>query len=147
MDFLGNPACVIYTVLKICEQDGIFNDPETLQPIPNILDKLIKNINHYANKCPLIVSNYELIFRNDRAKRDDYRSKKIPIHIITEFHKKYITDLSNPPPVPEYIYSTPEELSALNTLLKQGNARSRTFRRKNRKQRKQSRKQKQVKRK
>lgn len=96
---------------------------------------LIKTINHYVNKCPLIVSNYELIFRNDRDKRDDYRSKKIPRHIITEFHKKYITDLSNPPPVPEYIYSKPEELSALNTLLKQ---------RKNRKQRKQSRKQKQV---
>ena len=130
MNFYGNPACVMYTVLKIIEQEKAFIDPDTLEVLPIIK----QHINYYASQCPGIEANYELLFRNNVHKRADFIQKEVVQNIIKKYHEKYIATTGAPPPIPEYIPATVEELSSLNKLLNK--PRSRKLRRKNRKTRK-----------
>ena len=131
MNFYGNPACVMYTVLKIIEQERAFIDPDTLEVLPIIKE----HIKYYASKCPGIEANYELLFRNNIHKRADFIQKEVVQNIIHKYHSKYIATTGTPPPIPEYIPATVEELSSLNKLLNK--PRSRKLRRKNRKTRRQ----------
>ena len=133
MNFLGNPACVMYTVLKIIEQERAFIDPDTLEEYHIIKEHL----KYYASKCNGIEANYELVFRNNIEKRADYIKKELIQNFINNYYHTYINVTGKLPPPPEYIYGTPDDLSALNKLMKNGNARSRKLRRKNRKTRRQ----------
>lgn len=132
MSFDGNPACLIYATLKIIEQEKVFNDPETLKPYPI----MTQHIKHHAEKCPRIETHYDLVFKNNEAKRAEFLSKPRVQAFIKKYYSDFITPTGAPPPIPQYIPATPEELSSLNKILK-GRSRSRKLRRKNRKTRRQ----------
>jgi len=151
--------CVLYSVLRIAADEGIFFDPEDpRKPMPIVTQHLAELI----NQCPVAKINYNLKFNGKEDSKRLFISQPGFHQIIKEYYKKFI----NPPPGPtptlpawENITPLPTDLlPAFNNLpksaqkertrkQKQRKQRKQTQKQKQRKQRKQTQKQKQIKRK
>ena len=131
--------CVLYSVLRIAADEGIFFDPEDpRKPMPIVTQHLAELI----NQCPVAKINYNLKFNGKEDNKRLFISQPGFQQIIKEYYKKFINPPSGPKPtLPawENITPVPMDLLPVFNNLPKSAQKGRT--RKQRKQRKQTRKQ------
>jgi len=134
--------CLVYTMVRILEEEKIFVNPDTLKPLPIITEHL----QILGNTCgPLADYDYKKRFSGPQAEANKVKFMSHPRMKVAlqNYIDTYLRDrpIGPMPPPPAWIDLSPGSNSVLNELLSQ---RSRS--RKQRKNRKQTRKQRQLRR-
>jgi len=137
--------CLVYTMVRILAEEKVFDNLDTLEPLPIIT----QHLRILKNTCgPLANHDYEIRFTGPEAeaKKVKFMSHPRMKVALQNYIDGYLNKpAGNMPPPPAWVDLSPGSNSVLNSLF---NQRSRS--RKERKERKQTRKQqkqKQVKRK
>jgi len=131
--------CVLYSVLRIAADKGMFFDPEDpRKPMPIVTYHLAELI----NQCPVAEINYNVKFNGNEDNKTLFMIQPGFQQIVKEYKEKFI--LSTPGPKPtlpawENITPLPTDLLPAFNNLPSSPQKERT--RKQRKQRKQTRKQ------
>jgi len=137
--------CVLYSVLRIAADKGMFFDPEDpRKPMPIVTYHLAELI----NQCPIAEINYNLKFNGNEDNKILFMIQPGFQQIVKEYKEKFI--LSTPGPKPtlpawENITPLPADLLPVFNNLPSSPQKRKT--RKQRKNRKQTRKQRQLRRK
>ena len=137
--------CVLYSVLRIAADKGMFFDPEDpRKPMPIVTYHLAELI----NQCPIAEINYNLKFNGNEDNKILFMIQPGFQQIVKEYKEKFI--LSTPGPKPtlpawENITPLPADLLPVFNNLPSSSQKRKT--RKQRKNRKQTRKQRQLRRK
>ena len=138
--------CVLYSVLRIAADEGIFFDPEDpRQPMPIVT----QHLSELLKQCPSAKVNYNSKFNGKEDNKRIFIGMPGAQQIIGKYYSTYISTPSGPKPtLPAWENLTPLPTNLLPTFNNLPNpAQKRRQTRKQRKQRKQTRKQKQIKRK
>lgn len=136
--------CVLYSVLRIAADKGMFFDPEDpRKPMPIVTYHLAELI----NQCPVAEINYNLKFNGNEDNKKLFMVQRGFKEIVKEYKEKFILSTPGPKPtLPAWENITPlptDLLPAFNNLPSSPQKERTRKSRKQRKNRKQTRKQRQ----
>ena len=130
--------CIMYSILRIINEENIFYDKENPgKPMPIVT----KHLDDLVKLCPKAPTDYIIKFEG----KDDNKRKFLQLDavkdVIRNYYEKYIVGSATMPPLPSWESLAPLDVppSPLNNILSKRKNRKQT--RKQRKSRKETRKQ------
>ena len=101
--------CSVYFMLRILKDEGIFNDPDTLQPYP-IMEE---HINTYKDRCPLGEARYTIEYVNNPNNKIKFLADENVQRAIKKYFDMFIAAPAGPmPPPPTWEDLSPNEAGA-----------------------------------
>ena len=101
--------CSVYFMLRILKDEGIFNDPDTLQPYP-IMEE---HINTYKDRCPLGEARYTIEYVNNPNNKIKFLADENVQRAIKKYFDMFIAAPAVPmPPPPTWEDLSPNEAGA-----------------------------------
>ena len=88
--------CSVYFMLRILKDEGIFNDPDTLQPYP-IMEE---HINTYKDRCPLGEARYTIEYVNNPNNKIKFLADENVQRAIKKYFDMFIAAPAGPMPPP-----------------------------------------------
>jgi len=102
--------CSMYYLLRIIEDEGVFNDPDTLKPYPFMKD----HIAIYNNLCPNAELFYQDYFANNEETKKKFLMLDTTKNAIDFYYKTYISPSSRMPKLPQWSNNPPLNIPQLN---------------------------------
>lgn len=101
--------CSVYFMLRILKDEGVFNDPDTLQPYP-IMEE---HINTYKDRCPLGEARYTIEYVNNPNNKIKFLADENVQRAIKKYFDMFIAAPAGPmPPPPTWEDLSPNEAGA-----------------------------------
>ena len=101
--------CSVYFMLRILKDEGVFNDPDTLQPYP-IMEE---HINTYKDRCPLGEARYTTEYKDSPENKAKFIGDPAVQRAIKKYFDMFIAAPAGPmPPPPTWEDLSPNEAGA-----------------------------------